>query len=88
MLHGVGAVGLVFFQCEVGQRFTNPMDGINDNINQIDWYLFPIGIQRILPLIMMNTQKPNDIECFSIVSVSREQFKKVKLNEFHPIILL
>lgn len=51
---------------------------VDDEFNRLDWYLFPLEIHKLLPIVMNNVQKPIAIECFGIISASREQFKKVK----------
>lgn len=80
ILYGFCGFGLVFSTCEIGQRFTKAFDEIDREIEQLDWYLFPIEIQRILPTIIINAQEPIVIECFGIISCNRDQFKKVSLN--------
>lgn len=73
-------LGLAFFSCDFGQRLTNKFDGIIYDFGQLDWYLFPIEILRMLPTILVGVQEPIVIECFGIISGSRDQFKKVKSN--------
>lgn len=69
--------GMVFFPCEVGQQITDTFNDINDKFEQLDWYLLPIEVQRMLPTILVGLQKPIVLGCFGIVSGSRDQFKKV-----------
>lgn len=45
--------------------------------SEFDWYLFPNEVQRILPTVVQNAQKPVVIKCFGNVLCSREQFKMV-----------
>lgn len=68
---------VVFFACELGQQFTNTLVKVDNELKQLDWYLFPAEIQRILPAVINNVQKPVVIECFGIMIASREQFKVV-----------
>lgn len=68
---------MVFFTCELGQLFTNTLSNVNDEFVQLDWYLFPVKVQRMLPTVINNVQKPVEIECFGIMSASRDQFKMV-----------
>lgn len=57
---------------------------IDYEINQLDWYLFPFEVWKILPIIMMNAQKPVKFECFgNTILCDRESFKNVcKTHEF------
>lgn len=71
------AFGVVVAICELGQRLTNAFEEINDEIWQMDWYLFPSQIQRMLPTIMNLTQKKVAFKCFGSIAGSRETFKKV-----------
>lgn len=68
---------MVFFPCEVGQRLTNTLNEIDYEFEQLDWYLFPFEVQRVLPTILSGVQKPIVLGCFGTVSGSRDQFKKV-----------
>lgn len=70
---------MVFFFAfvELGQRITNAFDDIDETIGQFDWYLFPIGVQKMLPTILIHAQKPVTLDCFGKISCLRESFKKV-----------
>lgn len=77
MLYGFWAIVMVFFACEIGQRFTNAYDEIDSTINQMNWNDLPMEIKRILPIIMINTQQPFEIKCFGSTACSRDTFKRV-----------
>lgn len=65
--------------CEIGQQFTNTLGEIIYEIEQLDWYLFPAEVQRMLPTIITGVQKPIVVGCFGVCYSSREQFKKVSM---------
>lgn len=69
--------GSVFVTCELGERLTNMFDEFDNDIGQYKWYLFPIGMQQVLPIIIENVQRPVYFECFGSISCLRESFKKV-----------
>lgn len=73
----VYAFGTVFVICELCQRISDQYDELNDIFGQIKWYLFPMKIQRLLPLIVMSTQELVSIECFGSIACDRETSKKV-----------
>lgn len=78
-IYGFWAVGLVFVACEVGQRLTYAYVRFADEIEKLDWNLFPLKIQRMLPTIMNNSQVPLELMCFGSTTVSRDTFKRVSL---------
>lgn len=65
------------FCSELGQRFSNSFENVDNVFDQLDWYLFPIRIQRLVPMAIMNVQQPVEIKCFGNILCCREQFKKV-----------
>lgn len=76
----------LFIACELGQRTTDAFDGINDKIDQLNWYLFPIEIQRTLPMILANAQEPVTFECFGSFNCTREVFKIVSFRKIDKLI--
>lgn len=77
------AFGYVFFACEMGERFSNQFESINDQMDQFKWYSFPLEVQRMLPAIILIAQQPVGIECFGSVLCLRESFKKVSAGCHH-----
>lgn len=69
--------GLAFIPCELGERVTGAFLEICDGISVLDWYAFPIEIQKTLPIIMINAQEPVALECFGSISCGRDIFKAV-----------
>lgn len=67
----------VFISCELTGRVTSRFEDIYRTIEQIKWYLFPLKLRKILPIILMNAQEPVYFECFGSISSDRETFKKV-----------
>lgn len=67
----------VFVICDLGERLTIAYDEFEYEIEEFDWYRFPIEIQRQLPIIMINAQQPVEIQCFASTSTNRRAFKKV-----------
>lgn len=77
IIYGFWAIFMVFFSCEIGQRFSNAYEEIDYEIAQFDWYLMPIKTQQMLPTLMINAQQAVDIECFGSMACGRDTFKKV-----------
>lgn len=74
---GIFALALVFIICELGQRMSDTFDEIDSTLDKSDWYLFPIEIKRMLPMIIANAQEPVSLECFGSIICSRNTFKNV-----------
>lgn len=74
---GFWGASLVFACCELSERFNTALNELNDMIGQLDWYLLPIEVQRMLPILITYTQKPLVIKFFGNIACNREQFKKV-----------
>lgn len=75
------AFNFVFVSCELGQRYSNKFNEIGKVFGKIDWYLLPIEIQRILPIIMIYLQEQNEFKFFGECSCSRKQFQKVSFKK-------
>lgn len=69
--------GLVLLACELSQRVTLAFDEISDITDQLDWYLFPNELQRILPIFLIGVQEPVNFYCFASITCSRATFKSV-----------
>lgn len=63
--------------CHYGENVTSQFDTINYAIYDCDWYLFPNEVQRILPTVMMSTQKQMVLRGLGNVVCTREAFKRV-----------
>lgn len=67
----------VFMFCDFGENVTGGFEELNDAISENDWYTFPIGIQRMFPIIMISIQKTVILRGFGNIPCTREAFKKV-----------
>lgn len=71
------AFGTLLLSCEVCQGMNIAFEECYDMIVQFEWYLFPVAIQRMLPMILNYMQQPIDIRCFGSTACDRETFKDV-----------
>lgn len=74
--------GLLFIMCELGERATNSIGEISDKINELDWYSYPLEIQKRFTTILIIAQQPVFFECFGSIYCTRESFKKVSFNHW------
>lgn len=66
--------------CEPAQWVTNNFEQCGDVLEECDWYLLPIELQRLYLIFLLDAQQPVHIQCYGGVVCSRETFKKVPLS--------
>lgn len=64
---------------------TNGFNEIDDENHNLDWYKFPLDIQRTLPTIMIVTQQPVVLKVFGDISCTREVFKNVSPADYSKL---
>lgn len=72
-----GAFGPIFLLCELGERLTDRFNQIENEIFQCNWYTYPMDIQRMLPIIISETQALFVLSGLGNIQCSREAFKNV-----------
>lgn len=77
MFCGFWAFCLVLVICEAGQKLSDSFEEVEDDFGQIDWYLLPLEIQRMLPTILIYLQDPMVVRFFGSLTCCRELFKNV-----------
>lgn len=77
MVEWFASFALILLSCELAEQIRIEFDDINEILNQSDWYLFSMEILKLLPTIMVNTQRSVYLKCFGGIPCSRETFKKV-----------
>lgn len=71
------AFGLVCIYCE---QIRYGFEKISDKIYKLDWYRYPLEVQRLLPVIVHHVQQPVDLVAFGNIPCTRETFKMVSRN--------
>lgn len=77
ILCGIIGFTLLFVACELSHRMTCAFDTVNVYIEQLNWYLFPIEVKRMLPMIIATAQEKVALECFGSISCTRGVLKSV-----------
>lgn len=77
----IGSVGFVFVCCEFGHKLSYAFEEIDHVITQLDWYKFPLQLEKLLPILVVCAQQPADLRVFGSVSCAREDFKTVCLTK-------
>lgn len=79
-IDGILGLILVFIASELGQRMGDAFEEIDFTIGQFNWYLFPVKIKRMLPMIILDANQPVVLECFGSIACTREVFKNVSVD--------
>lgn len=70
-------VAMIFGFCEYGEMLTKQFDVLGDQLCQCDWYLFPMKMQQMFLIVVVNAQQPTIVLSFESTSCARDTFKKV-----------
>lgn len=65
--------------CEFGERVSNSFTEVNKITDQMDWYLFPNEIQRMLPTFFIAFQRPSFFQGYGNIIYQRITFKQVSI---------
>lgn len=71
--------GTVFFYCELGETVTQYFNIFHEHLCQSNWYKFPIDVQRMLIIFMLDTQQPAAITGYGNIECTRDSFKNVNV---------
>lgn len=72
--------GVVFIFCEFGEQIHSQFDEINDFICELDWFTFPLHIQRMMPMVFLSSQNPAKLSASGGIPCSRPTFKAASFN--------
>lgn len=72
---------LTFIPCELSERICLAFENVYETIIELDWYVFPIGMQKMLSIVLIISQDPIALRCFGSIYCGREVFKKVCRSE-------
>lgn len=70
--------GFILLLCEFGQRVNDSFEHIHDTINKFEWYMFPLEMQKLLPIMMNVADQQVTIKVFGNISCDRDTFKTVR----------
>lgn len=76
---------LTFIPCELSERISIAYFEVCDAVDELDWYLFPIEMQKLVPIVMVNSQAPIALRCFGSVFCGRDVFKKVCARKYNNL---
>ena len=61
----------------MGGRINRAFGEIEDEMYQMDWHLFPMKLQKMVPIILINAQQPVEFMGFGNFPANRETMKRV-----------
>lgn len=67
-----------FVLCEFGERLTRQFNEVDREHFNSDWYRFPFGVQKILPIIINGTYYPVLLKGIGGLICTHETFKNVR----------
>lgn len=67
----------LFTLCYVGQNVTNGFEDVGEMVYQLNWYHFPMHIQKDMPTILAVSHKKVRVEVFGSVRCNFPTFKAV-----------
>lgn len=82
----VWSSALTFIPCELSERVSYAFNEINDLIWTIDWHKFPVEMQKMIPIILIEAQSPVSLKCFGSISCNRDLFKRVRITTLNRFI--
>lgn len=69
---------LIFVFCEIGHLVTQQFEKFNAELNQCNWYLYSLEMQRILAIFMSNAHQSTYIRGIGNILCSRRKIKEVR----------
>lgn len=86
LLNDVKRINLSFWSfiniyafCEMGQMATNQFDEFETKLDECNWYLFEMKLQRIYLMFLANAKQPTTINGYGHIECVRVSLKKVIL---------
>lgn len=72
----------IFLFCEFGERISIETEEAYNELLRCNWFIFPMIVRKILPIIIIGNEKPLGIEGFGNIKCTREAFKKVRFHAY------
>ena len=67
----------IYIFCQLGEMVSGKFMDLSETIYQLEWYNFPPEIQRILIILLINTEEPVEFVAYGNIVCSCETYKKV-----------
>lgn len=67
----------LFITCEISEVSTEASGKIETELIELDWYIFPIEVQTMLPTCILLAQDVCVIKIFGSSTIGRDTYKQV-----------
>lgn len=74
----VWSFSMVAFYCEFSQMMWQKFSLFSEEVHQLDWYRFPIELQRLYLIFLLDAQQLAIVRGFGNILCTRETFKRVR----------
>lgn len=71
------SIVIVFVDCECGERLAQQFNEIDTEYSQSKFYFFPVDLQRMYLILMLDIQQPVYIRGYGNIVCTRDFFKEV-----------
>lgn len=71
------AFAMIAFYCEFSQIMCDEFDLFNEELQNLDWHLFSVDMQRIFLMFILDTQQSTVVRGYGNILCTRETFKEV-----------
>lgn len=68
----------VFAICELGENVTHRFNVFDEKLDDSDWFLYPIEMQRLFLIFLSGSQQPTIIQGYANTVCTRVAFKNVR----------
>lgn len=74
---------IIVISCNCGEFLVLRFDMVAEELYKSDWYLFPLEVQRMLIVVIAQTQQPTYIRSYGNITFTRQTLKMVTLQQFN-----
>lgn len=68
---------VIFIDCECGEQLTHQFNQFDGEYGQCKFYYFPVDLQRMFLMLMLDTQQAMHIRGYGSIVCTRDAFKEV-----------
>lgn len=71
------SLAAILIVCEFGHQLTSQFNRFDERLCHSKWYLLPMDLQKMLVIVMTNTQQPAYLHSYGNIELTRNSFKEV-----------
>lgn len=78
-ISAVYQISMALAFCYFGEHASNHVTDLSKSIYQTKWYLYPVDLQKCLPIVIGNCQRSQYFDGFGMMDLSLTTFSRVRL---------